>query len=77
MAAEVLSIHAFREQQISCCAMDNQSLNQDDQQEDRVFPIYRTTMRILGLFLAIGLLLFLFNGGWLLILMLFIGDFCC
>ncbi len=78
MAGKVLSIHASAEQQISCCAMNNQSLNENTQKEDRMFPIYRTTMLVLGLFLAVGFLLFLFKGpGLLLLLYLFAGDFCC
>ena len=78
MAAKVLSIHAPREQQISCCAMNNQSLDENINHEQSAFPIFRTATFLSLLFLAVGLLVFMFKGpGLLLLFILLGGDFCC
>jgi hypothetical protein len=57
--------------------MDNHSLDETISRESKVFQMLKPAAFIGLLILAIGMLVFLLEGGWLLILMLFIGDFCC
>lgn len=79
MAAKVLSINARREQQISCCAMDNHPLNEISKEDGQpVFPIFKTAAILSALFLGIGFLLFMFKGPGLMLLFYILGgDFCC
>lgn len=57
--------------------MDNQPLDETISRERKVFQMLKPAAFCGLLVLAIGMLVFLLEGGWLLILMLFMGDFCC
>jgi len=57
--------------------MNNKTSNEETGHEAGPFPIFKTAAYLTLLFMVLGFLAFMLKGGWLLILMLFIGDYCC
>jgi len=79
MAAQVLSIHGSGEQQICCCGMNNPLTNEEMNPEsgEDSLQIFKVASKLaLAFVLSLGLV-FVLKGGFVLLLFLLMGNYCC